>query len=297
MKKTSVSAAIILAFSWIVGALWAADRNADSTGNYLRIVSLAPSVTETLFALGLGDRVVGVTRYCRFPPEALTKAKVGGYYDPNYEEIVRLRPDLVIMLAEHEAPKKHLQSLQLATLAVSHGKIAEIIRSITIIGERCGAGEKAGEIVADINRRIEKIKTRTRGLPRPRVLVSVGHGMGSSSDLCVAGRNTYYEEILLLAGGVNAIENKTVSFPLVSAEGIYQINPQVIIDLLPETGEKGRYRETILAEWNKISAVDAVRNKRVYLVAQDYAFIPGPRFIAFLEAIALALHPEDLHGN
>ena len=281
MKKLSFIAAVLF-FSVVAGTVVAADTSGGNTrSTCFRIVSLAPSITETLFALGLGDRVVGVTRYCRFPAEALTKAKVGGYYDPNYEEIVRLKPDLIIMLAEHKTPDLHC-----ATLAVSHDSIAQILGSIVVIGGRCGAAVKAGEMAADIMGRIDTIKRRVRGLRCPRVLVSVGRTMGSSNDLCAAGKRTFYNEMIMLAGGTNALENTAVPFPMVSAEGVLRINPEVIIEMVPESfmnlygTEKGE------------TAVDAVKNRRVYLFTQDYALIPGPRFIFILEQMARVIHPE-----
>lgn len=296
MKKLSFIAAVLV-FSAVAGTPTAVGTNEGNTRCACsRIVSLAPSITETLFALGLGDRVVGVTRYCRFPAAALTKAKVGGYYDPNYEEIVRLKPDLIIMLAEHKTPDLHC-----ATLAVSHDSIAQILESIARIGGRCGAAVKAKEMTADIMGEIDTIKRRVRGLHRPRVLVSVGRAMGSSA-FTAAGERTFYNEMITLAGGTNALENTAVPFPMVSTEGMLRINPEIIIEMVPDScsdfygTEKGWKPEKAIAGWNKIPAVDAVKNRRVHLFAQDYALIPGPRFIYILEQMARVIHPE-IHWN
>ena len=108
----------------------------------LRIISLAPSITEVLFTLNLDDRVVGVTRYCDYPPEALAKDKVGGYFDVNYEAVLALEPDVVIHLTEHEDAQRRLQDLGIETLAVNHSRVKGILQSITTIGDRCGAKEK-----------------------------------------------------------------------------------------------------------------------------------------------------------
>jgi iron complex transport system substrate-binding protein len=299
MRKILQFAVPILVF---VGTLAVELLAAGNTGNdsavgaqgYHRIISLAPSVTEILFDLGLGDRVVGVTRYCRYPPGALTKASVGGYYDPAYEEIVRLKPDLVVMLSEHVAAKQLLRGLDIKVLMVDNADISGIVSSIMKIGTICGVEQNALKIVEDIEKRMGRIKHGTNGLPKPRVMISLGRGMGSGSlaDIYIAGKNTFYGEMIVLAGGVNAYNGTTVTFPQVSNEGIYQLNPQIIIDMVPDLDKIKISEEKILAEWNSVANVDAVRNKRVYLFEQDYSVIPGPRFISILEQMARVIHPE-----
>ena len=286
MKKFATIVSILL----LLGGTWS--KSCGEPAYCRRIISLAPSVTEILFALDLGDRVVGVTRYCTFPAEALTRAKVGGYYDPNYEEILRLKPDLVVMLTEDETAKTHLQSLHIATLQVGHNTIADIVNSIRVIGKACGAIKKADSLAAAIRGEIEGIRSRTAGYARPRVMVSVGRGMGSITDLCIAGKNTFYDELIDLAGGVNAITAATIQFPMVSPEGIYRINPQIIIDMVPDLAEKKMTTEKILSEWNTMPDVEAVKTGRIYLFDQSYAEIPGPRFIEILRQLARVIHPE-----
>ena len=271
-----------------------ADGEAAAGEHYRRIVSLAPSITETLFALALGDRVVGVTRYCDYPPEALSKEKVGGYYDPNYEAVVALEPDLVIMLPEHEVPKEYLTRLGLRVLAVSQESIPGILDSIRAIGKLCRAEREAREVVAGIEGRMAEIRNRTEGLPRPRVMLCVDRSMGSGAiqGVYIAGGNGFYDEMITMAGGVNAYDGQSLKFPVVSAEGMLRLNPQVIIDMVPHLEGKGWNEEDLLREWQSVARVDAVKNGRVYVFAQDYAVIPGPRFILILESMARAIHPE-----
>jgi iron complex transport system substrate-binding protein len=301
MRKQSFLAAVIIAFSCNPCAVWAADGKADSIGSggsrcpYRRIVSLAPSVTEILFDLGLGDRVVGVTRYCRYPPEAQSKTKVGGYVDPNYEELLRLRPDLTVLLTVHAAAQERLRRLGLATLAVDHTTIAGIVGSIMTIGKTCGAEEKAQSRVDDIIATMERIRNATKGSGSPRVLVSVDRSTDVSSSVYVAGKNTCYDEMITIAGGVNAYTGPA-AYPAVSTEGILHMNPQVIIDMVPNIDGKEKGRDKILAQWRKAAGVEAVKTGRVYLFEQDYTVIPGPRFIALLQDMARAIHPE-LHRN
>jgi iron complex transport system substrate-binding protein len=272
----------------------AADIDSAPCKQYCRIISLAPSITETLFELGLGGNVVGVTRYCNYPPEARNKERVGGYYDPSYEEIVRLKPDLVVMLREHAVPRSCLQNLRINILTVDHSTVRGIVNSVAVIGCRCGAGQKAERLVTAINERINRIKNKTGKLHRPRVMVSLGRGMGSTSldDIYIAGRNTFYDELVVLAGGVNAYNGKAIAFPQVSRESIYQLDPEIIIDMIPDLAGNKQGREKILAEWNGVVTVDAVRNKRVFLFEEDYSVLPGPRFILLLEKMSRVIHPE-----
>ena len=260
---------------------------------YRLIVSLAPSITEILFALGLEDSVAGVTRYCDFPSAARTKTNVGGYYDPNYESIVTLYADLVIMLEEHEKPRQYLSELGLNTLVVNHKSISGILNSITVIGKTCGVDKKAESIVRDLQLRMERIRQKTEGLPRPRVMISVEKNMGSGTlkDVYISGREKFYDEMITLAGGVNAYAGD-VAFPVVSREGIVQMNPEVIIDMIPDLDEKGWDKAMISREWDAVSHVDAVSKGRVYVFGEDYVVIPGPRFILILEKMARLIHPE-----
>ncbi len=258
-----------------------------------RIISLAPSITETLFKLGLADRVVGVTDYCDFPPEAQAKTRIGGYYDPNYEAIIALRPDIVIMLPEHQEPKQYLSRFGLNLLIVDHKSIPAILSSITAIGNACGAEQKAAFIVHDLRERMESIKLKTDGLNRPKVMITVGRNMGSGSlkDIYISGRDGFYDKMITLAGGVNAYTGN-VTFPVVSGEGIIRMNPEVIIDIIPDLEQKGWDKAMITKEWKTIFQVDAIKNNRVYIFGEDYVAVPGPRFILIMEQMAKVIHPE-----
>lgn len=259
-----------------------------------RIISLAPSITETLFALELGDRVVGVTRYCDYPPEANQKARVGGYLNPNFEAVVALRPDLVVTLAAAEQSLSAFDKLRLRTLVVCHKSVGGILDSITTIGRACGAEAKAHQIVSDIQRRIQCIERQTAGLERPRVMFAIERTLGSGrlEDVYVAGCDGYFDTMIWIAGGRNAYRQGAVRFPVVSTEGLLKMNPQVIIDMVPGLARGQFDSETILADWQQLEQVEAVASGRVYLLDDDYAFVPGPRFIMLLEKLARMIHPE-----
>lgn len=258
-----------------------------------RIISLAPSVTELLFALGLGDRVVGVTNHCRYPSAVLSKEKVGDYYHPDYEAILSLRPDLVVLLPEHEEAERYLSSLGVKTLRVNHFTIPGVLDSMLLIGKICGT-ETGEQMVEDIRGRMETIRSKTDGLEPSRVLVSLGRNMGPGiiRDVYICGEDGFYSEMIELAGGKNAYRGGELKFPTLSAEGIVRLNPQVILEIVPDLAESGWKEEDILRQWGQLRGVDAVIHHRVHVLSHDYAVVPGPRFILILDDMAKLIHPE-----
>ena len=264
---------------------------------YNRIISLAPSITQTLFALGLGNRVVGVTRYCLYPREAARREKVGGYFDPNFEAIASLEPDLVVALPEHKEVKKRLSSLGINVLTVDNTTIKDILDSILAIGTACDVRSKAEEMVRGLKERADASKKLTSDIPRPKVLVSFARGMGSYGikNVYIAGRNTFYDELIELAGGTNAYQDERIMFPSVSREGIIALNPDIILDLIPLSEVKGLKAADVLNEWADFTEVKAVREGRVYVLGNDYVTLPGPRFILLLEDMKKSISP-DMNG-
>ncbi|MBN2580054.1 MAG: ABC transporter substrate-binding protein [Pirellulales bacterium] len=267
----------------------------ESEGEYRRIVSMAPNITETLYALGLGDRVAGVTRFCKYPPEVEKKPKIGGHFDPNFEAVLALRPGLVILLDEHVRSLPGFRKLGLKTHVVHHQTIGDILESLRSIARVCGVESRGRELAEDLERRLERIRRRTQDAPRPRVLVAVDRtpGLGRLADVYVAGPGSLSEKLIELAGGVNAYRGGGAAYPVVSTEGILHCNPEVIIDLMASRNQKERNLADNLADWRReVPYVTAVENDRVYAMDKDYATVPGPRLIRTVEDLARILHPE-----
>lgn len=306
-RVTLVSAILLVFAASLLGNKWLDEQPMRPELTPLwqcrRIVSMAPSITETLYALGLGDRVVGVTRYCQYPPEAKKKQRTGGYFDPNFEAIVALKPDLIIMLDDHEQSLPGFERLKLDTLVVSHRTIEGIIDSFRTIGRICGRGFEGRRMARQYESRLAWIRAQTRGLPRPRVLFTLDRtfGVGHLTDVYIAGVDRYFDWIIELAGGQNAYKEHGVRNPVVSPEGIMWLNPDVIVDLVPKEVLEQTDRETIQADWKDLGQVSAVKNHRVLVFSQDYAFIPGPRFVRLVEDLAQAIHPqvkwEEVEGD
>lgn len=258
--------------------------------NYQRVVSLAPSITEILFALEQGDKVVGVTQYCDYPPEAQSREIVGGYATPSIEAIVRCEPDIVALLKEHFETANQLEQLDIPYVTVDHINIASIRESIGRLGTILQADTQAQVLLDEMDIRMERIHTLTKDQPRPRVLVSVGRHAGEGvQSLFIAGPGNYFDDLITLAGGTNAYEG-AIPYPNISAEGAIQMNPDVIIDIVPDLASEEIPK--VAKDWQTIAELDAVQSGRVYVLGGDYVAVPGPRFVLVLEQMARAFHPD-----
>lgn len=266
-----------------------------SKNEYNRIVSLSPSTTEILFALNIGDRVVGRTRFCNYPPPAARIPSVGGFLDPNYEAVRALNPDIVIILPEHESVIQYLDQLGINHFTVNNKRIADIMSAIRIIGDRFGASERAAALIDSMAGVIRYIEKRSQGRRRPSVLISIGRtlGTGSLGEVFVAGKDTYYDELLNLAGGVNACGDQMLRYPQLSLEGIISLNPDMIIELIPDLDERGVTEAEVRKDWEAAAPVTAVKRGEIHILRGDYVQIPGPRFISLLRDLADILHPEE----
>lgn len=258
-----------------------------------RIVSLAPSITETLFALGLGPRVAGVTDWCRWPPAARELPKVGGHIDPNFEAVAALSPDLVVVEKVHAAAREHLEALDIGALVVEHRDLEGILESLTLIGRACGADSAAAALRADLESRIEAVRARVAERSRPRALVVVGRTVadGSLADVYVAGGGTFLGELLVLAGGENAFAGGAIEYPALSAEGLLRLAPEVVVELAPELAGDPDRQDGLAAAWAGLQEMAGVEG-RVRVFTDDWMLLPGPRCVAILERLADVLHPE-----
>jgi iron complex transport system substrate-binding protein len=286
--------AVAAALCIVCGACDRASRTTPArTGPARRIVSLVPSATEVVFALGAGDRVVGVSSFCNYPPEARALPRLGGLYDPNYEAIVGLGPDLVLVVPSQEKAKTDLADLGVPCLAVNQADVPGILGSIRTIGAACGLEERAAALVEELAARMRAITRATAQLPRPRVLVCVGRPVGSGAleELYVAGPRSFYDELITRAGGINVVSDTAVEYPVLSKEALVVLDPDVILDMLPDLPERGVSPQHAIAEWDELALLRAVKTRRVHVVTAPDAVIPGPRFIANLERVASLLHP------
>ncbi len=254
-----------------------------------RIISLAPSNTEILFALGLGDKVVGITEYCDYPAEAKEKEKVGGYSDANIERIVALEPDLILIEDIHTGEVlPALENLGLTVFTIDPRSLNEILDSIILIGEITGKDEEASQLVAEMRDRISAVTDKTSNLTeaeRPRVFYVIWH-----DPLMTVGTDTRIHELIEKAGGQNIIQDAE-GYPTISLETLVEANPQVII-VGSGMGEGADLPFQFASTEPRLENVDARINGRVYEIHTDLVGRPTPRMIDGLEQLAEFIHPE-----
>jgi len=241
-----------------------------------RIVALAPNLVETLFALGLGDRVVGVGDYATWPPEAREKARLGGLFDANLERIVSLKPDLAVLLPSEKDLTDQLKPLGVETLIVPNETLADIERSFTLVAQRCGVRQEGERLAAELRAALAPRAVPGAKAGKPKVLISAGRQEGRLADILVAGPDTFYQELLDRLGAVNVFADAPVRYPKVSLEEVVARAPDVILELRGQDLSPEVTRQ-LVTDWNQLGDVPAVRNGRVRVLAGDYTVVPGPR--------------------
>lgn len=285
--------AIMAMVAWQLQPAGPAERSAQAAEPE-RIISLAPSITEILFALELGEKIVAVTDYCVYPPAAQDKPSVGGYLDPSLETLVSLQPELVILLRQHQRLSQQLNALGIQTQQVDNSRLPSILESIQVIGEATGAESAARSLLDDIQARIETIKSRVKDAPRPAVLLSIAnYNTGEQlNQVYIAGQQDFYNDLLEIAGGHNVYQHQNIAVPTLSREGILRLNPEVIIDIFPGADEHDRDLDMVRQQWQQLNSVQAIQSERFYILEADYATKPGPRVIELLEDLAILIHPQ-----
>jgi iron complex transport system substrate-binding protein len=259
-----------------------------------RIVSTSPTVTEILFALGLGDRVVGVSRFCRYPAATAALPKIGTFLKPDPELIARLRPDLVIMHESHTTTAQRLASLSIRYITVERGTLASVFSTMRAIGSAAGADERAAALVRDLEQQLAGVRQRVAGRPPKRVLIVVGRRTGALTDLVAAGHGTYLDELIGIAGGVNVLDDpKLPEYPRISLETVIRLKPDAIVDTadMGEQIDRSRIQRTE-ALWAAQPLVKA-SGIRVHGVSEEAFVTPGPRVIDVARQLARFLHGVD----
>jgi iron complex transport system substrate-binding protein len=249
-----------------------------------RVVSLAPSVTETLFALGFGDRLVGVTASCDYPAEARKIPKIGDFMSPSLETIVARRPSLVIGVSSATDPAKarEMERLGLKVTLISLASVADILSSIESIARLLGSPQAGEKLVRRITLQMDRVKERVAPAPRRSALLLVG----LRPLIAVGGRN-FIDELITLAGGKNIAGDAAQPWLNLPDEYVVAKAPQVII----EAG-MGSERDHPAKHWADLKSIPAVQQGRVYRYPSDKILRPGPRIGEGLEEIARLLHPE-----
>jgi len=257
-----------------------------------RIISLIPAVSEMIYAMGAGDRLVGVSNYDRFPPDVRQLPKVGGLIDPNVERILELRPDLVMVYATQKELIERLDRAKVPYYVYQHRALPDITETIRSVGVRLGSTDPANAVASHMERSLAAIRASTASLPHPSTLLVFGRDPGSLRSVYASGGYGFLHDMLEIAGGTNVFGDVEQQSVQATTEMLLARKPEEIIEL--------RYGERMTAEqaaqdlrvWDTLASIPAVKSHRVHLLVGDEFVVPGPRVVDATRALAHTLHPD-----
>ena len=270
-----------------------ADEFKDETGRLVRInsvprriVSLAPGITETLYALGLESSIVGVTTFCDWPAAARSKPRIGGFTNPSIEKIVSLKPDLILATADGNRRETILQleRLGLPVYVTNPSDTRGVLKSILHIGEITRQEKNAGKLVVTLQKRLDRVTAQTRHKNKPRVFFQLG-----LEPIVTAGGGTLINEVIERAGGFNVAGTDLANYPRYSAEGIIGASPDIIV-FAPMINDNKF--EAVKRFWKNFPEVPAVKNRRIHPINADLINRASPRIFDAVEIMALFFHPD-----
>jgi len=243
-----------------------------------RIVSVAPSITEILFALGAGNQIVGVTTYCNYPEAAKAKPKVGGYTTPSLEAILALRPDQVIMMKNRPDIGQKLRQTGIDVLELQPENLAGIYDAIQKISETIGVPERGRALTQSIRKELQDAAEKNSG-PKAKILFIVGRTPGTVADLIGVGRGSYINELIALDGAENILSDAAVPYPQINMEEIIRKNPDIIIDMGHNEMVTESQKQAVKQLWKKYRFLRAVQRDAVFPISADYFVTASPRVV------------------
>ena len=247
-----------------------------------RIVSTAPSITETLFDLGLGENVVGVTENCHYPETAKSKPKIGKAFDINVEAVAALKPDTVFVLSAYGELAGKLQSLGIKTVVVEQSTVRGFIDSIDVFGKTCSIEEKTAKFKEKF---VPYLKENAVKNSEKKVMILVGRDYESRSvkDAYIVGKDGFLNEIITLSGAENVYQGN-MPYPKIQLEGIIALNPDIVIDIITASNLTPEKLDFIAKSWSDLD-INAVKDGKVFIKTEDFWSLPGPRFVKIIEEI------------
>jgi iron complex transport system substrate-binding protein len=252
-----------------------------------KVVSMAPSFTETLFAIGAGDKVVGVTQFCNYPEEAKEIEEIGDSEGPNLEKIIGLNPDLVLALYMSEEERGKLEDAGINVLLYDPQDIESVFNSIETVGLAMGLQDETEELLSNMKSKKERIVEKVEEAESKKVFYEVWH-----EPLMTAGPGSFIDQLIGLANGENIAYDAESAYPEYSLELLLERNPQVYL-----TSDDGFKTVDDIINRNGYENIEAVQENNIYLLHPDITTRTGPRIIDGLEMIAQAIHPEVFEGK
>jgi iron complex transport system substrate-binding protein len=256
-----------------------------------RIISLVPSLTEMLYAVGAGPQVVAVSSYDEFPPEVKALPRVGALLDPDVERILSLRPNLVLTYGSQTTLEAQLARAGIKVFSYRHAGVAGILQGLRDVGAASGHAADGERKARELQAQLEAVRARVRSHPRPRTLLVFGRQPQSLQQMYVSGATGFLHDLLDIAGGANVFADVVRESVQPSQETVLSRAPDVIIELRANPFTPPQMAAERRA-WSPLASIPAVRTGRIHFVAADYMMSPGPRVAIAAEALARVLHPE-----
>lgn len=256
-----------------------------------KIISLSPAITESLFALGLGDQIAAITKFCAWPPETAQKPKIGGFREINLEAIIRAEPDLIIMPKDMAHFKEQIEDLGVPVLLFDSGSFEGFIQSVKSIGELCGKVSEAANLLSEF----ENASVATQKEERAAVLfvlLNPDEYDRAPEDVTIIGNDDFYSEIIRAAGGNNAYIGK-IPYPRLSLEALFKLNPDIIVIAAPHL----KNREKLKINWRKLKGLKAVKNGKLLFLDDPGDTIPGPRSLGTIKKISQVINGVNGHRD
>lgn len=244
-----------------------------------RIVTMAPALTEIVFALGKGDEIVGNTKFCNFPEEAKTIRRVGGLLDINLEILISLNPDVIVLYPENRKTLKIMEG-KAKLVVVSHTSLADVLDGISIVSKALNVEQKGTELISNIKRRLDGLRQKNAGKKRKKVLLIIGRNPDKLANMFIIGKGDFLNNLLQAVGAVNAYDGG-INYPSISVESVVAMNPDVIIEL--SAFNEGIDEAKVFALWERFSFISAVKNRKIFIITDDLWLIPGPRVAEIAE--------------
>ncbi len=279
--------------AWLRGRVIGSRPPRSRTGREIprRIVCLAPNIAESVFAVGAGSQVVGVSAFSRFPPAVRRIPSVGGPVTPSLERIAALEPDLVLAQMPNAAVRAFCEVRAIPFVVLGMHSVSGILRGILRIGRLTGHVPAAARRVRRIRRELAEIRRRTRGASHPKVFLTVGRSPGETSTIFTVARGSFLNELLAVAGARNVFSDIPRPYPEVSKEAIVRRAPEIILETLPGTRLTPSARRRLIDDWRLFPTIPAVRLQRIYLLEDPVLQIPGPRVAQVARILAAVCHP------
>jgi iron complex transport system substrate-binding protein len=262
-----------------------------------RIVSLIPAVTEMLFAIGAGDDVVGVSSFDHYPPAVEARTRVGGLVDPDFERIISLRPDLVVVYLTQTDLIARLDRAHLPIFKYQHAGLADVTATMRTLGTRIGHAQDADREATRIERELDAVRASVAGRPRPRTALVFGREAGALRGIFVSGGIGFLHDMLETAGGADAFGDVRQQSLQASTELLIARAPEVILELRPNEGWREDRLRQEEAVWKGLPSLPAVRSGRVYILADDRLLVPGPRVAEAVRLMAHAIRGTGLFST